>query len=269
LFKKKEDSLMKTKLSVSVGFFLFFFLFFSANIRTAQAEDLENLKVIHSHFATKIIADNSMRSFNDISAYRYLVLLMEAHSNNKVVVYPNDFSLEYYLNGTDQRSQCIGIGVLDGDRSVSKFSCPSSDNSPVFSAPGPKIRFALLFAIQNDVGKVKLLRLGSSRLINVDLTTRKFSVFATTNSLSRQELSLIEETVSKSGCYVASSNNLGTYSGVTVIYMPKAEEAARDIARRMTPMFEDPINLVCIDDNPFLCEYDIVIRIGSDMRKNM
>lgn len=243
-------------------------IFLAANLTDANAMlggKLENARIENMHYSTRVIGQINQqqagsRGTNDPSTIRFLILTITADAPaTQELLFARDFVL-YYTNNGETRASCLGIAAVDSKLHSNTFYLTDIFNEPGIKIQGPRVSFALLFFVENNVNSFTLYRIGTDNPIQFNPGTRKLSIFLTTNSLNSSELAEIERLTADSGCSVATSMELSDNTeGITIFYAPKAEGAAREISQRLMTKFNHEPR---IQESSLITSYDVIIWIG-------
>lgn len=228
------------------------------------AGDLKDLSIVTHYFSTEIRGYPGSRSIKDASLGRYIVLIISTDApTGKQQIFCHDFSLEYNYNGQENRASCLGVAPVDEDEiKTGTFIMSSGNNEPFTEVYGPKAHFGLFFYLESGVSKITLYRLGSNNATHLNIgTSRPYSVFLATNSMSPNNMKKIEEALKEGGYFVQSSRKLNSSTlGLIIIHSNKTETIAREISQRIMTRFG---NVPEVRDTDLISDFDIIIWIGK------
>ncbi|MFH1320147.1 MAG: hypothetical protein ABII90_05765 [Bacteroidota bacterium] len=246
---------------------------FSSNAQSMIAGELKDVRIQSHYFTTQVNGkiseeEGRARSTNNPSNARYLILIIKAKVPDKIdTIAAREFTLfSRSSDNKEQRSTCMGITGARPDGSVlGNFYLTDIFNEPGVIIKGPDITFALLFFVDNYTSSYTLYRTGTSESVSFNVESRKFSVLIGTTSFPQNEVMEIRKAIENSGCSVFSANDLTNAEGITIIYMPHAETAAREISQRLGTKLN---TITKLKETDLFSSYDIVILIGRDCRLN-
>ena len=242
---------------------------FAPTAEAIMAGELKDVRIFGHYFSTRV-RGSATSEISDTSKARFLILFIEATApTEKVTIFAHDFMLQYFREGQDDRTSCIGVGKATKEGFFDDFVALGTTlgQEPLLriQLAEPRFYLGLIFIIENSVGSVNLYRAGSNTSIPYNIGDRAFSVLLNTNHSDSFKISEIAKCVEGSGCKVNVNTKLvQTEKKLTIHYAPGAEAAAREISLRLMTQFKMVPTLTKMSLSTV---YDIVIWVGMDSIK--
>ncbi len=227
---------------------VFIFLFFAPFLSRAKAGKIIYLKVIRLHFTTGVTGLSLLKKtikteyVRNPEEGRLLVVDLECGLDKETTFFCSDFSLKYYRNEELMKNQSMGMSVISKKEiAFAKsgiFLLKGPGTYLKFKAKHEKIKFAVLFYVENDIktailealGKKIRLQLGSERPYSVTLIRDKHVPL----SIAQK----IKKSVEKANCRVSLRvDDLSVLKGVAIVHQVKTRNLALEISQRVMILF--------------------------------
>lgn len=258
--------------SVIIGIFVIFL--FSGQAWAFRAGDLLDMEIIGHHFTSQItgknIDDEVLRIWvKNPSNFRYLVLKIKARKKkDDFILWGSNFVLSFiYQKKYCVHKLCKGISFGDENGKMRAFKLDKEMFIRVRDSE-KYLYFGLAFFVPNSVNEIKLERVGTGQSVPYFLPDeRPYSVYVVTNSNSRKMMDELRGLLESGGYQVTSSHSLVEgEKGITIMYVPKADNAAREISQRIMTRYRKISNC---KEMSLIAEYDIVVWVGKDVFNNL